>query len=432
VSLLQQLFGPSKEEVWRAIAAEVGGRFTPGGWLGLDRVQVQAGDWIVTLDTTQKGRVPYTRLRAPFINRDGLWFSVFPATLFSEFGKRFGVQDVEIGDPLFDRRFMVQSNDPERVRALLQNPRIRAAILAQKQVLFGTLPDEGAFGPRFPDGVNELEFLHGGLVKDHDQLRALFDLFAETLHFLGHLDSAYQEDPALHVETLTGPGGIIRGDGAVLWDGDAARHRAALQLGRLGVREALPHLIAALADPSPRIAVAAAWSLGAIGAPEAVYPLIARLGDFRSLGDVTVAAAAATSLRQLGWDAAPARFDAALQGDAATLAGFSDEERPWFTAALTAALASDQPAVVANAAASLAGLGVVEALEAVRAASRRPANHEIAPQLDAAVSALQERTRLPRSAEPPRPRAEGLPLAAEPAAPDSAALPRVLTRSDGS
>jgi hypothetical protein len=43
--------------------------------------------------------------------------------------------------------------------------------------------------------VDELCFTRVGVMKDLDQLRGLFELFAESLHQLCHMGSAYEDDP---------------------------------------------------------------------------------------------------------------------------------------------------------------------------------------------------------------------------------------------
>lgn len=42
--------------------------------------------------------------------------------------KRVGVEDLEVGDPVFDGRFLVKTNDPARARAVLTGP-VRSALL---------------------------------------------------------------------------------------------------------------------------------------------------------------------------------------------------------------------------------------------------------------------------------------------------------------
>ena len=74
-----------------------------GFWKG-DKVQITHGEWTVTLDTfavsTGKTTVVYTRMRAPYVNPDGFRFTVYRRGFFADLGKRFGMQDVEVGNPV--------------------------------------------------------------------------------------------------------------------------------------------------------------------------------------------------------------------------------------------------------------------------------------------------------------------------------------------
>lgn len=110
----------------------VNGRFVEGGFLKGDRVEVDHGEWTVTLDsyvvTTGKVIIVYTRMRAPFVNPGGFRFRVYRKSIFSDLGKLFGMQDIEIGDPPFDEDFVVQATDEPSVRQLFANATIRELI----------------------------------------------------------------------------------------------------------------------------------------------------------------------------------------------------------------------------------------------------------------------------------------------------------------
>src|SRR5258708_19726001 len=84
MAILERFFGPDREEIWEKLADEVGGNFYDGGfWLGESKVRAQVGDWLVTLDTYKNHRnVTYTRLRAPFINKNGFIFTVYTFASF--------------------------------------------------------------------------------------------------------------------------------------------------------------------------------------------------------------------------------------------------------------------------------------------------------------------------------------------------------------
>jgi hypothetical protein len=202
-----RLFGPSKDDVWTQFAEAVDGDFTDGGFFRPDVVHAKVGEWTVTLGTYTTGGeaqatgggapVTFTRMRAPYLNKDGFGFTVYRAGLFTPIGRLLGAQDIEVGDAQFDRDFVVKGNDEHKVRALFGGERIRRLVSAQRSIRFEVKDDEGWFQQKFPDGVDELYFSAAGVIKDLGRLRLLFDLFAETLNQLCHIDSAYEDDPEL-------------------------------------------------------------------------------------------------------------------------------------------------------------------------------------------------------------------------------------------
>ena len=198
---LRRLFGPSKNEIWRQLSEDIGAQFVDGGFLGSSKVQGHVGEWNVTLDTytvsTGKTSVTYTRMRAPYVNKDGFRFTIYRAGFFSNIAKFFGMQDVEVGHPDFDRDFIIKGTDETKLRALFANPKIRELIQAQPSIHLEVKDDEGWFGADFPEGVDELYFQVVGVIKDIERLKDLYELFAEVLQHLCHIGSAYEDDPHL-------------------------------------------------------------------------------------------------------------------------------------------------------------------------------------------------------------------------------------------
>jgi hypothetical protein len=199
MSMLRSWFGPSRDEIWRQLCQETGAQVVPGGFWQGDKVEAKHGQWTIILDTyvESAGRtaIAYTRLRAPYVNRDGFKFTIYRKGAFTDLGKWFGMQDIEIGDPQFDERFVIKGNDEKKVAALFARPRIRELLLAQPDVFFTVKEDEGWFGPHFPEGVDELCFQVVGVIKDVERLKLLYDLCAETLQHLCRIGSAYENDP---------------------------------------------------------------------------------------------------------------------------------------------------------------------------------------------------------------------------------------------
>jgi hypothetical protein len=201
-SLLRRLFGPSKEEVWARLAEQIGGgQVINGGFWRGSRFEVDVGEWTLTLDvyvvSNGKSSTTFTRMRAPYVNRDGFRFRIFRKHIFTWLARLLGQQDILIGDPTFDENFVVQGNDESKVGRLLANRRIRELLDAQPGICLEVKDDEGWFGRRFPEGVDELHFVTVGIIKDVERLRLLYELFAETLEELCRMGSAYEDDPGM-------------------------------------------------------------------------------------------------------------------------------------------------------------------------------------------------------------------------------------------
>ncbi|MEO8077140.1 MAG: DUF3137 domain-containing protein [Acidobacteriota bacterium] len=201
MSMFRSPFGPSRQEIWRQLAAETDAAYVDGGFWKRDKVQARHGEWTVTLDTyavsTGKVVIVYTRLRAPYVNSDGFRFTIYRRGLFSDIAKKLGMQDVEIGDEQFDRDFIIKGNDDGKLRSLFSSPTLRELIAGQPEILLTVKDHEGYFGPTFPEGTDELHYLVTGVIKDLDRLKRLYDLFAETLDQLCRIGSAYERDPGI-------------------------------------------------------------------------------------------------------------------------------------------------------------------------------------------------------------------------------------------
>jgi hypothetical protein len=109
------------------------------------------------------------------------------------------MQDIVVGDTGFDEAFVIKGNDEERVRDLFASPKIRQMIQAQPKIRLEVKDGEGWFGPKFPEGVDELHFEVLGVIKDVERPKALFDLFAAVLDQLCRIGSAYKQDAGVEL-----------------------------------------------------------------------------------------------------------------------------------------------------------------------------------------------------------------------------------------
>jgi len=111
----------------------------------------------------------------------------------------FGMQDVNVGYPQFDDSFVIKGDNESKLRELFTNRRVRDLIERQPRIDLQVRDDEGWFEAQFPDGVDELRFSCVGVIRDVDQLRDLYDLFAETLDHLCRIGSEYEDDPGVQL-----------------------------------------------------------------------------------------------------------------------------------------------------------------------------------------------------------------------------------------
>ncbi len=200
MSFLRTVFGPSREEIWRQFCSQTGANYVARGFWKGGKVEAVHGQWTVTLDiyVVNNGEysTSYTRMRAPYVNPDGFSFTIYRKGIFTALGKWLGMQDVTVGFEDFDRDFVIQGNDEQKLRRLFSSKKIRELITIQPQLRFSVRDDDGGFWSKsFPEGVDELHFQVLGVIKDVERLKLLYDLFAETLDELCRMGSAYQQAP---------------------------------------------------------------------------------------------------------------------------------------------------------------------------------------------------------------------------------------------
>lgn len=195
-----KFFGPSKKEVWAQMAQEVNGEYIDEGFWRGGRLEVVYKNWVLNLDNytvhTGKSSVTFTRMRAPFINKDGLSFRIYYRGIFSDIGKLFGMQDIEIGIEEFDKIFIVQGNNEDRIVRLFSSFKIREMLSRQQALMLQVVNEKGRFKPKSPEGKSALSFEVVGVIKDVERLKNLVELFKCVLDELELLGTAASGTPA--------------------------------------------------------------------------------------------------------------------------------------------------------------------------------------------------------------------------------------------
>ncbi len=204
MNLIRNVFGPSKDEIWSQIANEIGGEFIDAGFWGKDVLLYKHNQWEILLDTyTQSSgeqSTTYTRLRVPFINKNDFYFKIYREGYFSSIGKLFGMQDIQIGDPFFDKNFIIKGNNEFILKQFFNDINLKTLFNEQPQLSIEVKDDEGWFGQRYPSNVDVLYFQCTGVIKHKAVLKNLFELFAAILDRLVVINSASSKAPTVKVK----------------------------------------------------------------------------------------------------------------------------------------------------------------------------------------------------------------------------------------
>jgi len=112
------LWQEKKGKVWHRFAAEMGlnckGKAFPSMWGDYRNYHVE-----IRLISDTENR--YTEYRVEFENPKVILISVYEESFFRKVEKAFGMQDIELNDPEFDRKFVVKGNEENGVKAVLES-----------------------------------------------------------------------------------------------------------------------------------------------------------------------------------------------------------------------------------------------------------------------------------------------------------------------
>jgi hypothetical protein len=120
---------------WRAIAESTGLRLN-------ERTIVHSPELLgayrgrqlrMTIVGRQRGsmrfRKTWTLVSVPVANPTFMSLKMYRQDVIDTVLASFGMQDLKVGDETFDRRFIVQSSEPEIARRLLENEALRSALI---------------------------------------------------------------------------------------------------------------------------------------------------------------------------------------------------------------------------------------------------------------------------------------------------------------
>jgi len=115
-----------------------------------------------------------TTITAPLPSHSSFLFSITPEDVINRLGKLFGMQDIRIGYPEFDKSVIVKSNDADKVRAIFQDEYVREVFEKLSGFTFGIKKH-----PELDYDQLELSVQRG--MSNVDELETVFTAFAKVL-----------------------------------------------------------------------------------------------------------------------------------------------------------------------------------------------------------------------------------------------------------
>ena len=412
----------ARRATWKKLADQIGAEFLGRRRQRSGTVQLRHGDSIITLDAMEGPGG--TRMRAPFVNPSDFKFLIYSAGPLTLLGKKLDlVQDLDGGHFGINRRFVIRSDQPDAVRDLFSNQRVRDGVWKHvtqgiffprnlsSKVCLGISEDDGILGGAYSPDVDLLHFQSAPDITDIERLTGLFELFEVMLDHVRDPD-AEEDQVERAIRCLQGPGGIITGR-VTLWEGDPPRHDAVDELARLGDTRAVDILLGTLHESDPILQAKAAHALGEIGDERVVPALIRLLGKRQGRLKRKLADDAAEALLAMGKEDMARAFTDALDDRPDGLPAVARQHCSDLIEALITALEGPGRLVVANTATALQRIGAVEALPELRQRINDYMPASVWESYQQAIEALESRTGLPRPAAEVEPRSETLPKPAD-------------------
>ncbi len=198
-----KLYEHSRNENWSKIAQDIEGKYINGGFWESDLLKYKYKVWEIILDTysvhiNHKTTI-CTRMRAPFISKDNLRFKIYRKGFLSFMSRLFGTHHITIGDLFIDKKIIIKGNNRDKIVQLLNSEKIKELIQNLPKICLEIRDDEGLFEVKFPSNVDELYFQCVGVINEKKVLLNLVDSFNTALDGLVKIDSAYENDPNVHI-----------------------------------------------------------------------------------------------------------------------------------------------------------------------------------------------------------------------------------------
>ena len=187
----------SNSTILKQFAEEMNGKFIERSYHNSAKATLKHLDWNVTFDNYTEYKTAggktfeqiYARVVSPIKSNDNFRFEIYRKNILSSIAKIFGAQDVEIGNPEFDKKFIIKTNNEFKLKAFLRNKDLRVHIENYDKINLQISDREGIWGPKLAVKEFELSFFIEEPINDIQKLKSIYSLFIEMLKQLKEINS---------------------------------------------------------------------------------------------------------------------------------------------------------------------------------------------------------------------------------------------------
>lgn len=182
----------SNAELLKQFAIDMNGKFIDRSYFHAAKAAIKYQDWQIIFDNYTEYKVSgnytleqiYARVTVRIKSNDNFRFELYRQSLLSSISKIFGAQDIKIGDPDFDKSFILKTNDELKLKAFLLNPSLRNQIAFQDKINLQISDKKGIWENKLPAGELELSYFVEEPINDYQKLKSIYILFTELLYQL--------------------------------------------------------------------------------------------------------------------------------------------------------------------------------------------------------------------------------------------------------
>ena len=172
---------------WQEFAEHIQGEFVKKSFWHTSKVEKNyKGNRIVFENYTTGDETSQTCTKVTaflYLKKDFI-FQVYNSNFFTTIAKYFGMQDILIGSPDFDKKYIVKSNDGFKIKQLLRTPEVRNEIENFKYIYITLSKSKTFWNRKAPENLYELCYNTHKDIKDFKELETIYHLLTVVINQL--------------------------------------------------------------------------------------------------------------------------------------------------------------------------------------------------------------------------------------------------------